>query len=125
MTKPSRFLFVAAVALLTLFHQACGKGPDLDVLPEKAFIVDVRTPEEYQSEHFPGAVNIPLDQVANRLSDFGDKNAEVIVYCKGGVRSNQAKKLLLEKGFKNVKNGGGLRDMLQMLAKAKPASRTN
>ncbi len=41
-------------------------------------IVDVRTPEEYSGEHFPDAINIPLDQVNQRISEFKEMSKPII-----------------------------------------------
>lgn len=74
-------------------------------IKEGAFLVDVRTPGEFSAGSVKGAVNIPLDTVANQLPKFkGKKN--IIVFCRSGNRSSQAKSILEQNGFKNVINGG-------------------
>ena len=87
----------------------------MSVLDEKiakgATIVDVRTPEEFEEEHFPNALNISVEQVQDRLAEFGDKNNPVIVYCASGSRSAYAARALKMAGFKDVINAGGLYDM--------------
>lgn len=87
----------------------------MSVLDEKiakgATIVDVRTPEEFEEEHFPNALNISVEQVQDRLAEFGDKNNPVIVYCASGSRSAYAARVLKMAGFKDVINAGGLYDM--------------
>ena len=75
-------------------------------------IVDVRTPEEYQSGAVPGAVNIPLDDIGEYLESFGDKEREITVYCASGARSAYAAHILQQVGYKNVENGGGLMEMM-------------
>jgi phage shock protein E len=76
-----------------------------------ALIVDVRTPEEFSEGHYNGSINIPLSDIPARIKDFGDKSKPVIVYCRSGRRSAEAKKILTEKGFKDITDGGGLTDM--------------
>jgi phage shock protein E len=78
-----------------------------------ALILDVRTPGEYQSWHFPGAVNVPLQQLEYRLRELGDLERPIIAYCTIGTRSHYAAMLLRSHGFRNVLNGGGLREMKQ------------
>lgn len=56
----------------------------------KTFLVDVRTPEEYNAEKIEGAVNIPLDQIESRLSEFRGKKS-IVVYCRSGIRAGKAK----------------------------------
>ena len=76
-----------------------------------ALVVDVRTPGEFKSSHYPGAVNIPLQELDARLAELGDKQKPVVVYCRSGHRSGQAKRKLEAAGFRDVTNGGGLKDM--------------
>lgn len=61
-------------------------------------VLDVRTPEEYAAGHVPGAVLIPHDQLAGRLSEL-DRDRWVLVYCKSGRRAGIAERLLAEEGF--------------------------
>ena len=81
------------------------------LIQEGAKVFDVRTPAEFKSGHFKGAINIPLKDIKKRINEFGDKNKPVIVYCRSGRRSGIAKKILEENGYKKVYNGGGLKDM--------------
>jgi len=84
----------------------------LEKIKAGAKVVDVRTPDEYEEEHYPNAVLIPVDQVAARISEFGDKEKPIVVYCASGARSAYAAKILRQSGFKDVTNAGGLSDML-------------
>ncbi len=70
-----------------------------------AFLVDVRTPSEFSAGSVKGAVNIPLDKVADQLSKFKGKNS-IVVFCRSGSRSGQAKNILEQNGFQHVINGG-------------------
>lgn len=74
-------------------------------------IIDVRSPMEFQIQHFPGAVNIPLDTIASRIAELKSLNTNIIVYCQSGGRSSMAKSILVQAGMDNVFNGGGLYDM--------------
>ena len=76
-------------------------------------VVDVRTPEEFNDGAYPGSVNIPLDDLMDRLSDLGSNPArEIVVYCASGARSAYAQRMLAQIGYSNVKNGGGLAAMM-------------
>lgn len=78
---------------------------ELNNIINNAYLVDVRTPTEFAEGNVPGSVNIPLDQVQNQLSKF--KNHEnIVVFCRSGNRSGQAKAILEHNGFTNVVNGG-------------------
>jgi phage shock protein E len=75
------------------------------IIDEGAYLVDVRTPSEFAEGHVKGSVNIPLDTIANNLQKFSNKK-NIIVFCRSGNRSGQAKVILENSGLKNVTNGG-------------------
>lgn len=75
-------------------------------------IIDVRSPEEFSGQHVPGAINIPLDQLAARVAEIKALSQPIVVYCRSGVRSGMAVSILKQNGIDNVTNGGGLGDML-------------
>lgn len=76
-----------------------------------ALIVDVRTPEEFASGAYPGAINIPLQIIADNLDKFGPKNRSIVVYCRSGSRSRTARVMLRRAGFSDVTDGGSLAEM--------------
>jgi rhodanese-related sulfurtransferase len=76
-----------------------------EAIKNGAFLVDVRTPSEFSGGSVKGAVNIPLDKVPSQLSKFKDKK-HIVVFCRSGNRSSQAKSILEQNGFQNVINGG-------------------
>lgn len=91
-------------AFKSLFGQA--NTQDLSkLISEGAFLVDVRTPQEFSDGSAKGAINIPLDQVQKQLEKFKNKK-HIIVFCRSGNRSSQAKSILQQNGFTNVTNGG-------------------
>jgi rhodanese-related sulfurtransferase len=81
-----------------------------DLIQAGAFLVDVRTEEEFQSGHVEASVNIPLDEVADRIEEFQGKSA-IIVFCRSGGRSGMAKAILAQAGIGNVTNGGTWQDV--------------
>lgn len=80
---------------------------------KNATIVDVRTPEEFAGEHFPIAINIPLDQVAQRINEFKEMPKPIVAYCRSGNRSGMAVSILKQNGINDAINGGGLDDLKQ------------
>jgi sulfur-carrier protein adenylyltransferase/sulfurtransferase len=66
-------------------------------------LLDVREPHELEISALPDAKNIPLGQLAARLSEL-DSAEDMVVFCKGGTRSARALELLVSAGFKKVKN---------------------
>ena len=75
-------------------------------------IIDVRTPSEFLGGAYPGAINIPVDEVQRRISEFGNQSRDITVYCASGARSAYAQKILQQLGFTQVKNGGGIAQMM-------------
>ena len=80
---------------------------------KNATILDVRTPEEFAENHFPDAINIPLDQVQQNIEKFKEMPKPVIAYCRSGNRSGMAVSMLKQSGINDVINGGGLAELLQ------------
>lgn len=81
-----------------------------------ALVIDVRNPAEWNEGHLAMARLLPVDELAGRLNDVeqwagGDKQRAIVVYCRSGVRSGRAQKILQAAGFGNVTNGGGYDDV--------------
>jgi rhodanese-related sulfurtransferase len=73
-------------------------------IPE-AIILDVRTPEEFESGHLPGALNINImGHEFHEMIDELDKNRTYFVYCKAGGRSSNACQYMHMQGFQNLNN---------------------
>ncbi|MCW9029708.1 MAG: rhodanese-like domain-containing protein [Kangiella sp.] len=69
-------------------------------------IIDVRTDGEFNNSHYSGAVNIPVDEIGNRIGQLNlAKDETFIVYCRSGNRAGKAKDVLEEMGYSNVLNG--------------------
>ena len=79
---------------------------------EKGYILlDVRTPQEYESSHIPGAILIPDNEVEERAKrELPDKDQLILVYCRSGNRSKTASQILANMGYTNVKEFGGIND---------------
>lgn len=76
---------------------------------QKALIIDVREDSEWQEQHIPGAVHIPLSQLASRMGELKNQHAPLIMQCRSGKRSAQAQALLKAAGVTGVYNlEGGL-----------------
>lgn len=71
---------------------------------DNAFIVDVRTPEEFNEGSFEGAVNIPLSTVEENVDQFKGKD-QVVIFCKSGNRAGKAIKILEDHGIEGAING--------------------
>ena len=113
-----------AVMLLT----ACGQDKENDqgavymnITAEEAkkimdteegyIILDVRTQEEYDQGHIPGAIVISHEEIAEKSEDvLTDKDQLILVYCRSGRRSKIAAEALVELGYTNIKEFGGIID---------------
>ena len=74
-------------------------------------ILDVRTPEEYAAGHIPNAINIPNETIGtDELSELPDKDQTILVYCRSGNRSKQASEKLVDLGYTNIVEFGGIND---------------
>lgn len=80
-----------------------------DIEMENKFLLDVRTPDEYALGSLPGAVNIPLDEIRDRLKELSG-NKMIYVFCAVGLRGYLASRILVQHGFEKVRNlSGGLK----------------
>lgn len=74
-------------------------------------IIDVRREDEYQTGHIEDAICIPNEVISNQAESLlPDKEQEILVYCRSGNRSSQAVNKLLDLGYTNVKDFGGIID---------------
>lgn len=76
-------------------------------------IIDVRSPDEFAKGHVPGALNIPLEDIPERVIELMEMPRPIIAYCRSGNRSRIAISLLKLLGVDDVYNGGSWYDMLR------------
>ena len=75
-----------------------------------AYVLDVRTQEEWDDFHAPNSMLIPLDQLSSRLNEI-PRDKEIVVVCRSGNRSQQGRDILLDAGFEQVTSmEGGLNE---------------
>ena len=79
------------------------ENPDL-------ILLDVRTQEEFEQGHIPGAVCLPNEMIAADMPFLFGKDVEILLYCRSGRRSADAAKKLRDMGFTNVFDFGGIID---------------
>ena len=83
-------------------------------------LIDVREPHELEISRLPNATNIPLGQLAARLSEL-DSADDMVLFCKSGARSTRALELLTSAGFRKVKNlKGGINAWAKEVDKSLP-----
>ena len=86
----------------------------IQALQDGARVIDVRTAREYKGGHYPGSVNIPVNQIASRSKTLGDPSKTIVLYCHSGMRSASARRIIMSKGFKNVINAGTYHRIMQL-----------
>ena len=76
---------------------------------EGTFVLDVRTPEEWNEFHAPDTTLIPLDELASRVNEL-PKDQPIVVVCRSGNRSQTGRDILLQAGFDATSMNGGLNE---------------
>jgi NADPH-dependent 2,4-dienoyl-CoA reductase/sulfur reductase-like enzyme/rhodanese-related sulfurtransferase len=79
---------------------------DVSQISSEDILIDVRTAVEYADGNIPGSVNIPVDELRNRLDEI-DRNKNIFIYCQIGLRGYLAQRILLQNGFESVQNISG------------------
>ena len=130
MKRLTRILLPAVIALTAvLILTGCGSSADdktagdkktyRQVSPEEAaammeeesdyIILDVRTQEEYETAHIPGAICIPNETIGTEdIPELPGKDQLILVYCRSGNRSKQASEKLAKQGYTNIVEFGGI-----------------
>ena len=89
-----------------------------DLLATESLIIDVRTDNEWNNGYIENAKHIPISELKKRLNEIqAFKDQPVFTYCAAGKRAERAKNLLIENGFTNVTNLGGIQDASTKLDK--------
>lgn len=113
-TTPRPWLGCATVALATVLLGGCVATSDVTradahaLVEHGAKLVDVRGASEYAENHPEAAINIPLEELRNRLVELGPRDAPVIVYCHTGLRAAIAADWLRKAGYRKVYNLGAM-----------------
>lgn len=106
-------LLMATLSLASLNTHASDRAEQgWQWIEHGALVVDVRTPQEFQSGHLDEAVNYPLSDIEQHFANI-DKNQPIVVYCRSGARSGRAYDFLISQGFTQVHNAGGFEEMQQ------------
>lgn len=79
------------------------EAPVGEAAAPRPVLLDVRNLNEYETAHVRGALHIPLDELRFRLDEV-PRDASILVHCRSGFRSHLALRILMENGWKNVRN---------------------
>lgn len=115
-------LLVVALAVFLIASLGGEKASNAGTLPasvsvdeahqmyeEGTFVLDVRTPEEWNEFHAPNTTLIPLDELASRVDEL-PKDQPIVVVCRSGNRSQTGRDILLQAGFDATSMNGGLNE---------------
>ncbi len=75
---------------------------------KKGTLLDVRSVMEFEENHIPGAINIPLDTIEANIKQIASMKKPIVVYCLSGGRSGMAAGILQQNSIAEVYNGGGI-----------------
>ena len=79
-------------------------------------VIDVRSKGEYESGHVADCINIPHNEIRNRIGEYAkDRNTPINLYCAAGSRASAAKSVLLDLGYNHVANLGGYSDAVKKI----------
>ena len=92
-------------------HVSMSEAIDLMNRESSYVILDVRTYDEYQQGHIPGAIVVPNETIGtSEIPELPDKQQMILIYCRSGNRSRQAAAKLAKLGYSNVIEFGGIID---------------
>ncbi len=91
------------------FSNLFGGGNKVDIksiIENGAVVIDVRSSGEFANGHVKGSVNIPLDKIQGNINKIKGYKKPIVVCCASGMRSSNAKNLLIKNGLEEVFDGG-------------------
>lgn len=108
-------LTVASVFYAFRSTEERGADPLREALDQGALILDVRTVFEFHAGHVDGAVNIPVEDLEDRVGELGAPSRKVVVYCRSGTRSRRAASILRGAGY-DVVDAGSMASLRSRIA---------
>ena len=104
-------LFLVGCSNMTYEQISMDEGLELMSKDDSYILLDVRTYEEYNEGHIPGAHCYPNEEIDENITDvLYNKDWTIFVYCRSGNRSKQASEKLVDLGYTNVIEIGGIID---------------
>jgi rhodanese-related sulfurtransferase len=112
---------ILKILLIILITTGCSKGNNInqykdidcneskELIRDGAILIDVRTEAEYNTGYIEGAINISSENIMDIIDEtIVNKEVKIIVYCQSGGRSTKVAEKLINEGYKNVYNLGGI-----------------
>ncbi|HAE38786.1 MAG TPA: rhodanese-like domain-containing protein [Candidatus Riflebacteria bacterium] len=107
----SQLIIIAAIIIFFLLKRLGQISPQKarELKDAGAVIIDVRSAEEYADGHVEDAINVPLDQLGEKIASVApDRQQALLVYCLSGTRSALARRILRGRQYTNVYNLGSI-----------------
>ncbi len=117
-------IFIAAVlfayfVLKPLLLNDLNTKTAIEKIRKGTILIDVRNDDEYQKAHIKTALNIPLNEISDRIAEHAaDRKEDILLHCRTGSRSFVAKKTLQKLNYENVYNLGSFKRAKRMVEKA-------
>ena len=118
MKKINRVLILLMFFVAAVFCMGCGndykhinheEAKQIIKSESNIILLDVRTQEEYDKKHIPGALLLPIADIKEgKFGKLPDKNQKILIYCWTGRRAEDSAKILVENGYTNVYEFGGI-----------------
>ena len=102
-------VFLAMIYFLFVRRGSISGAVAKQLVEDGARLVDVRSPAEYASGHIPGAINIPVQELSDRIGELAPNDKPIVLYCQSGMRSASAVRFLKAAGYERVHNLGAMR----------------
>jgi phage shock protein E len=112
--EPSHFFLIGLALLIVVLFvvkrlRQVPAAKARELLASGALVIDVRSADEFATDHVPKAINLPLEQVQRRIADLAPEHSKpILVHCLSGTRSGMACRILRGLGYTEVHNLGSL-----------------
>lgn len=107
----TQLIIIAAIIIFFVLKKLGQVNPQKarELKAAGAIVIDVRTVEEFAGGHVVGAINVPLDQLGEKIeSVVPDHQQPILIYCLSGTRSALARRILLSKKYSDIYNLGSI-----------------
>ncbi len=107
----TQLIIIAAIIIFFVLKRLGQVNPQKarELKAAGAIVIDVRTTEEFAGGHVAGAINVPLDQLGERIEAVvPDRQQPILIYCLSGTRSALARRILLSKKYSDIHNLGSI-----------------
>ncbi|MET1219866.1 MAG: rhodanese-like domain-containing protein [Glaciecola sp.] len=115
-----RLMLIVTLVILAFIPAVSAQQVDIkkgrEAILNGAVVIDVRTDKEWEAGHFPAALHMQNTKLAGLISQANlDKDTPIVLYCRSGNRATASSQQLIDMGYTNVINAGGLKDIQDLI----------